>query len=65
MNCKTTKRIRKSIGYHPSDPRKYVAINATIRKRKDESTSATIIVDPTDKRALYQEIKKETYDKNN
>lgn len=47
MSAKIAKRIRKEINYHPRDPRKYV-----LGKRGIE-------IDPTDKRSLYQEMKKE------
>lgn len=47
MNTKAAKALRKEIGYHPSQPRKYM------------HTGQGIELDPSDKRALYQEMKKE------
>lgn len=49
MNTKKAKALRRELRYHPSQPRSYVMVNK----------KGTIELSQTDKRFLYQEIKKE------
>jgi hypothetical protein len=72
MNTKAAKRLRREIGYHPRDERKYASRSF---KRKIESFDVktkkpkiievelkSIEVHPSDKRSLYQGMKKEYWE---
>lgn len=50
MSHKIAKALRKEIKYHPTDERVYTRENNILE------------IHPTDKRALYQELKKEAHE---
>lgn len=71
MNTKTAKRLRRELCYHPSLPRKYKLIGhpttvtvkdpKTGKDREVKTTVNEVRLDPTDKRADYQNWKREYY----
>lgn len=72
MNTKAAKRLRREIGYHPRDERKYASksfkrkiqtVDVKTKKPKIiEVELKSVEIHPSDKRSLYQEMKKEYWE---
>lgn len=64
MNTKVAKRLRKEAMFHPSEPREYVTINNSRKfKQSGGIKEGTIQLTDDSSRTLYNELKKEYYEK--